>query len=226
MSDNKRTGRGMFGKGYYIALILCAAAIGITGYFYYQNAEGNETQLQNPTEGTRPVIQAERDVPAIATEPQVQSPVIPGTEATAPQQKRVLKTTAPVAGEEVFGYSMEVLSYNETTRDWRTHNGIDLAAEAGTDVVAAADGEVYTVYEDPTLGYTVVIRHEGGYTTRYSSLAENLNVKPGDQVAMGEAIGTVDATALVETVLGPHLHFSVTYQDLPMDPAEFFALGA
>ena len=34
MSDRKQTGRGMFGKGYYIALILCAAAIGISGYMY------------------------------------------------------------------------------------------------------------------------------------------------------------------------------------------------
>ena len=36
MSDNKHAGRG--GKGYYIALILCAAAIGITSYVYYRNA--------------------------------------------------------------------------------------------------------------------------------------------------------------------------------------------
>ena len=36
MSDNKRSRRG--GQGYYIALILCAAAIGITGYVYYRNA--------------------------------------------------------------------------------------------------------------------------------------------------------------------------------------------
>ena len=37
MSNNKKSAGGMFGKGYYIALILCAAAIGITGYMYYRN---------------------------------------------------------------------------------------------------------------------------------------------------------------------------------------------
>jgi len=120
---------------------------------------------------------------------------------------------------------METLSYNQTTRDWRTHNGVDIAAEAGTQVVAAADGEVYTTYEDDTLGYTVVIRHEGGYTTRYSSLGEDVRVKAGDTVQMGQVIGTVGETALVETVLGPHLHFSVSCQDIPMDPADFLALG-
>ena len=48
MSDKKHTGRGIFGKGYYIALILCAAAIGITGYLYYRNANDQDTQLQEP----------------------------------------------------------------------------------------------------------------------------------------------------------------------------------
>ena len=47
----------------------------------------------------------------------------------------------------------------------------------------------------------------------------------GEQVTMGQVIGTVGNTALVETVLGPHVHFSVTYQDLPIDPAEFLALN-
>ena len=120
---------------------------------------------------------------------------------------------------------MEVLSYNQTTRDWRTHNGVDIAAETGTQVMAAADGEVYTVYEDETMGYTVVIRHEGGYTTHYSSLGEDVRVQAGDQVLLGDVIGTVGETALVETVLGPHVHFSVSYQDMPMDPAEFLNLG-
>ena len=47
----------------------------------------------------------------------------------------------------------------------------------------------------------------------------------GDTVKMGDVISTVGSTALVETVLGPHVHFSVTHQDLPMDPAEFLNLG-
>jgi murein DD-endopeptidase MepM/ murein hydrolase activator NlpD len=61
--------------------------------------------------------------------------------------------------------------------------------------------------------------------TKYASLSQELNVKVGDKVTMGQAIGTVGSTALVETAMGPHVHFSVTYQDLPMDPAEFLKLG-
>ena len=223
MSDNKKTGFGRYGKGYYIALVLCAAAIGITSYVYYRNT-GEAYREQEVLEASATPGEMGEDLPVLSTIPKQTRPANTGTEATAPV-RNTLQTTFPVEGQEVFGYSMEALSYNRTTRDWRTHNGVDFAAEAGTQVVAAADGEVYTTYQDETLGYTVVIRHEGGYTTTYSSLSQDLQVKAGDLVTMGQVIGTVGTTALVETVLGPHVHFSVTYRDEPMDPADFFSLG-
>ena len=225
MSDNKHSRRG--GKGYYIALILCAAAIGITGYVYYRNANlAQEVSLQE-TAGEIPALIPEvEDVPVIATQPPAQTTAPAATETTpAPTEKKVLKTMFPVAGESIFGYSMEALSYNQTTRDWRVHNGVDLAAEAGAEVCAAADGEVYTVYEDDAMGTTVVIRHADGYTTKYASLAENLTVKPGDTVTMGEVIGYASDSAIVESTLGAHVHFGVTCHDEPVDPAEFLAIG-
>ena len=226
MSDNKNN-RGINGKGYYIALILCAAAIGITSYMYYRNADQEEITLQEPV-GEEVIVGTmgtEEIVAALATEPQVEAAVPPTTQSTEPTVKKGLQTTSPVMGEEIWGYSMEALSYNQTTRDWRVHNGVDIAAEAGTAVCAAADGQVYTTYEDDAMGYTVVIRHEGGYTTRYSSLSQDVTVKAGDKVTMGQTIGYVGDSALVETTLGTHVHFGVTYQDAPMDPAEFLAMN-
>ena len=118
-------------------------------------------------------------------------------------------------------YAMDSLTYNQTTRDWRVHNGIDIAGEAGAEVCAAADGEVYTVYEDETMGMTVVIRHTNGYTTKYASLGETVLVSPGDQVTAGQAIGTVGNTALMESAIGDHVHFSVTCDGELVDPADF-----
>ena len=228
MSNNKKG--GIYGKGYYIALILCATAIGISGYMYYRNANNTQTQLQEvvsediavaePQEDLAVVViqpQQERgqeDVPAIATEPAMQQT----------QSKTALKTGAPVAGQTVSVYAMDCLSYNETTRDWRVHNGVDIAAEEGAEVCAAADGVVYTTYKDDHLGMTVVIRHDGGYTTQYSSLAEDLQVSAGDSVKLGQVIGCVGSTALIESAIGPHVHFSVTYRDASVDPAEFLSL--
>lgn len=227
MSDNKRNGRGIFGKGYYIALILCAAAIGVTGMLYWRNAQSREDGLLQATDPVGDAISTEAgdSLAVIATQPQAQSQTLPSQQTQPSTASGTLKTTSPVSGETVYGYSVETLSYNETTRDWRVHNGIDLTGEAGCEVVAAADGQVYTIYDDDSMGTTVVIRHQNGYTTKYSSLSETLSVSAGDNVTMGQVIGTVGTTALVETALGPHVHFSVTYQDKPMDPLEFLSLS-
>ena len=208
MSENKHSRSG--GRGYYIGLLLCAAAIGITGFVY--NAGREEPAVQ--TANTPAAITGEAKLPTRGTTPPE------STTATEPTAGK-LKTCLPVQGEVLTPYAMEVLSYNQTTRDWRTHNGIDLAAPAGTAVAAAADGQVYTVYEDERLGSTVVIRHDGGYTTRYCSLASEVAVSAGQEVAMGQTIGAVGSTALMENALGDHVHFSVTKDDEPIDPMTF-----
>ena len=213
--SNKNNHRFFSGKGYYIALILCAAAIGISGYVYY-----NSTADAEPDPGL--------DTPVIATDAgqvSVNKPAKP-TESTQPTDAAAptvgkMTTCAPVEGEVLAEYAMECLAYNQTTRDWRVHNGVDIAAEAGTKVVAAADGQVYTVYEDDQMGHTVVIRHDNGYVTKYSSLSGDIKVTPGETVTMGQTIGTVGSTALMETALGDHVHFSVTCDGEAVDPAEF-----
>ena len=209
MSENKH-GRASGGRGYYIGLLLCAAAIGITGFVY--NAGREEPAVQ--TANTPASITGEAKLPTRGTTP-------PESTASTQPTAGKLKTCSPVQGEVLTPYAMEVLSYNQTTRDWRTHNGIDLAAPAGTAVVAAADGQVYTVYEDERLGSTVVIRHDGGYTTRYCSLAPEVAVSAGQEVTMGQTIGAVGSTALMENALGDHVHFSVTKDDEPIDPMAF-----
>ena len=214
MSKNKFSD-SISGKGYYIALILCAVAIGITGYLYYRNAEKTPQQLQEPTEAVDGTVPG-GDVAVVAPPDRAVA-----TEAPAATGAKPGKRQKPVAGEIIAGYSMDALCYNQTTRDWRVHDGMDIAAQAGTAVGAAADGTVYTVYEDETMGMTVVISHDGGYTTKYASLDENLTVKAGDTVTVGQTIGYVGCTALFESALGEHVHFSVTCDGTTVDPASF-----
>ena len=214
MSNNKKNIFGKFaGKGYYIALILCAVAIGISGYLYYRNTNSQMVSVDDP--------QATVDVmnPGSQTKPSTTTPTPPTT------VKQPLKTQRPVDGETVMDYSMDCLCYNPTTRDWRTHNGMDFAAAAGTVVWAAAEGTVYTIYQDDTMGTTIVIRHEDGYVSTYASLDDEVLVTVGEKVRMGQAIGYVGCSALLETALGDHLHFSVTCNGVSMDPEDFFALN-
>lgn len=211
MSKKKFTG-SVNGKGYYIALALCAVAIGISGFLYYRNVD-----KPGPSANGETIVNPD-DTPVVATNPDGTPVTVPGSPVKPP-----MKTVSPLEGQTVAVYAMDSLTYNATTRDWRVHNGIDIAAEAGAEVCAAADGEVYTVYEDEQMGMTVVIRHEGGYATKYASLAEAVSVKPGDEVTAGQAIGTVGNTALMESAIGEHVHFAVTCDGEPVNPADFLA---
>ena len=213
MSKKKFTDN-LSSKGYYIALVLCAVAIGVAGFLYYRNA-GN-TQLQNdPNAGNKPG----GDVQAVATQPGEENPGT--TDPTVAIPVKPEKRVSPVSGTTAAAYSMDALAYNQTTRDWRVHNGIDIAAQEGTPVFAAADGTVYTVYADETMGTTVVISHSGGYSTRYSSLSEEVSVKAGDTVVAGQTIGKVGNTALLENAIGDHLHFTVGCNGKTVDPVAF-----
>ena len=210
--SKKKFSASISGKGYYIALILCAAAIGISGYLYYRNA--NEPAQNNPSASLNG-----DDVQAVATEPTQKDPTEETDPSSLPQKPG--KLLAPVAGEVIAEYAMDTLIYNQTTRDWRVHNGIDFAAQAGTPVVAAADGTVYAVYQDDAMGMTVVISHTGGYTTKYSALEEDLEVAAGDAVLAGQTIGYVGNSALLECAVGDHVHFTVTCNDKYVDPLAF-----
>ena len=213
MSKKKFTG-SVGRKGYYIALVLCAAAIGISGFLYYRNGD----KPQDPNLGSNPTVNRD-DQSALATDP-----TNPGMEDPK-KPEGLQKTVYPVTGQTVAVYAMDSLTYNETTRDWRVHNGIDIAADAGTTVCAAADGEVYSVYNDEKMGQTVVIRHADGYTTKYSSLGEEVSVQPGQTVKAGQAIGTVGNTALMESAIGDHIHFAVTCNGASVDPEVFLQIG-
>ena len=238
MADKFRSLPG--GPGFYAALALCLAVAGVGGYFLLMDRTPEPAVQEEPAvqkEAAAPVTDLPAQLPEPETEPESEpeaeeaeeQPVsMPETEVAvqAPvTAEEPLTVVSPLEGDVVAAFSMDQLLYNPTLEDWRTHDGVDIAADAGTEVCAAADGEVYTVYEDDSMGYTVVIRHDGGYLTRYASLSQDIPVKSGDTVSAGQVIGYVGDSALVETTLGSHIHFSVTHQDEPMNPADFLALG-
>ncbi len=222
---NKKFSDSFNGKGYYIALILCAVAIGISGYLYYYNANRLDANA-NPPDATvgATLPSGNPDVPVVATQPTLseKEDPVPG-ESLPPVTKKPIRTAAPVDGKIVCDYAMDCLSYNATTRDWRVHDGVDFAAEANAPVFASADGTVSAVYEDETMGYTVVLTHENGYATCYASLSANICVAVGDDVRMGQTLGYVGNSTLLESAVGDHLHFSVACNGQSVDPAAFLS---
>ena len=87
------------------------------------------------------------------------------------------------------------------------HRGIDFAANYGTDIYAAYDGEVAAVAYSSAMGNYIMIDHGGGLYTIYEHCSST-NVSKGDVVVMGQKIGGVGSTGIST---GNHLHFGVRY---------------
>lgn len=98
----------------------------------------------------------------------------------------------------------------------RMHTGIDLAALEGQAVWAAGAGEVVFAGRRGGYGLHVDVRHEGGLVTRYAHLSES-EVRVRDRVEAGALIGRAGQSG---RVTGPHLHFEVWRDELPVDPFE------
>lgn len=100
------------------------------------------------------------------------------------------------------------------------HTGLDLAAPLGTPIRAALAGTVKESRFDPQYGWgwTVVIDHGGGMTTRYSHNSANL-VRPGQVVGVGQVIARVGSTG---NSTGPHVDFRVYQAGVQVDPGRLF----
>lgn len=123
----------------------------------------------------------------------------------------------PVNGEITSRFSRS--RFHPILQIFRAHRGVDLAAPAGTRIVAPAPGRVASVGR--RLGYGLVIElvHSGGVVTRYAH-CRSAFVQRGDTVTIGQAIGTVGASGLATA---PHLHFEVWLRGTAVDPIRFIA---
>lgn len=97
------------------------------------------------------------------------------------------------------------------------HPGIDIAADQGTSIAAAAAGRVISAGTDGGYGNSIVIDNGNGVTTRYAHCSQ-IFARVGDTVAAGQTIAAVGSTG---HSTGPHLHFEVRVGDTPVDPRKY-----
>jgi murein DD-endopeptidase MepM/ murein hydrolase activator NlpD len=122
-----------------------------------------------------------------------------------------LPTSMPVAARMSSGFGLRT---HPTLGGTRMHSGIDLAAAAGTPIVATSDGRVDTASWNGGYGLFVSLDHGGGVETRYGHMSR-LNVAAGQEVRKGQVIGYVGSTG---RSTGPHLHYEVRKNGRPVNP--------
>ena len=230
------------GKGFYLVVLICVAAIALSGFYLMQGIggvmDGGETDL--PVSGSAaiaeppsalPSFSVQSPPPAATTQPSArptQKPVpsfspapsdAPSNHSPEPEETpAALVFTWPVKGSVLASFSIEALAYDETMGDWRIHDGLDISSALGTQVLATANGTVSAAYEDDLMGTTDVVDHGNGLTSLYANLEEVPTVAVGDSVTTGAILGSVGDTAAVESGRAPHLHFAMYQDDLPIDP--------
>ena len=105
------------------------------------------------------------------------------------------------------------------------HDAIDLAAPLGAPVTAAADGQVTFVGHLPDGAMVVLIAHAGGIVSLYAHLDDTFvrpPVRTGQSVTRGQVVGFVGLTGITT---GPHLHFGVRRDGVPVDPLSVLTRG-
>jgi len=122
-----------------------------------------------------------------------------------------LPSLNPVDGTISAGFGWRVNPWPEF------HQGLDLAADYGTPVRAAADGVVQTAGWDGGFGIKVAVDHLNGYQTWYAHLSR-VAVRPGERVRKGQTIAFVGATG---EATGPHLHYQVMLNGAAINPAPY-----
>ena len=212
------------GKGFIFALVMSVAAVGIATYIAYNSTLNGLGELQNndpASQGDETLsvgkdqngIEKDTTAPEVTTEEETE----PANNFITPNAPRIM----PVEGEVINPYSNGELVKSETLGVWQTHDGIDIAAAVGTEVKSATTGTVSEVFEDPLWGICVSIDHGDGYFGYYFGLEKTVDVVAGQEIEGGAVIGTVGATADIESGLEPHLHFAVKKNGEFISPSDF-----
>lgn len=214
--QNENNKKRFAGRGYYIALIACIAAVGISGYVFLNTVRSSAVE----TAGVVSTTPRETEESA----PQQSQSAVKTDDMGDSYEETAARDTAvmwPLEGEVAAVFSRDTLTYSQTMQDWRTHEGLDLIAAQGAPVHAVEAGKVTAVYEDDYLGSVVVISHPGDVSTLYANLTQTPAVAVGDNVAAGVVLGQVGDTALLETAEADHLHFEVFRDGDPVDPLSY-----
>ncbi len=197
------------------ALLLCFVAL----FSFWQSNKDNNGVLPDVTDSlTESTTKMQEDI-------HVNTPVtnVPDdrgdiTTTTEPPQK--ISYSFPLGSSVSKEFSGDELVKNNTTGDWRTHNGADIKGQSGDRINAIADGTVTQVSHNALWGTIVTIDHGNGIVAKYCGLRKDSTVLAGDEVKAQDKIGLLDEIPL-ESDDGVHLHIEITKDGKLVSPTAY-----
>jgi murein DD-endopeptidase MepM/ murein hydrolase activator NlpD len=213
-------------QGLYVLIFLCVAAAGITAILAWPRGDaGPEASDPGQDAAYVPSSQAESTA---TMKPSPTTTVVPSPSPTATVTQPVTANNGsgrvtlkkPVEGQIINGYSGDELVFFASMNMWATHNGVDIQAAQGAEVVAALAGTVTQIYTSDNEGGVVIISHSDTSQTVYAGLGD-ISVEAGQKVNAGDEIGVVGEMPK-EADLSYHLHFEYIVDGKYKNPANFF----
>ena len=112
--------------------------------------------------------------------------------------------------------------WSPTMGDYRVHIGIDIECEMNAPVYSMIDGQVDKIWYDPLMGNCLAISN-GTYVVIYKNLADQTEngIEEGSKVSVGQMIGQIGDSAMIELAEEPHLHLEMTKDDISIDPLKY-----
>ena len=233
MKNNKKGGIGGFiaGRGFYAAMALCLAGAVGAAWITASKTISSINEKDNVSVPENRVVSEEKynpedsifaaeDVSKPKEGVKIEEPASTKTEESTFGFFKKNEFSLPLSGKISGSHSGGELVKYEALNEWRTHDGIDIAGEIGAEILAAGDGKISSVTNDPLWGTVVEISHEGNIVSIYCGLAPEVLVKAGDEVKLGDVIGTLGETNLAEVDKDSHLHFAMKEKGKFIDPME------
>ena len=226
--------------GFYTALSICLAAVGMAAYSTYVNLSADYSAAEtSPTVAVNKVVtgvtETEKATKATEEPKPTEETTEPETketqyvDETAPDEtKSALETMLSVDTSLIYPLdNVKILKpysedsvYNQTLNEWEAHTGVDFACKEGDSIYAMGDGEVVKVYDDDFMGKSLVVK-SATYTIYYCGL-KDINVNRGDKVRQGDTIAAAENVP-AEFMDDNHIHIAVKVGGQYVDPIELIA---
>ena len=232
------------GKGFYVALAVVilgsalASYLAISAMMQRLGATGDTPQTnidgQEDIPWNEPFAEAEEKQEKVPVTSNSSSSAQSGSASSASSGAQAMQSNEPAAmqtartgsfawpvqGNVLQAFSADELVFNETMQDWRTHNGADIAAEAGALVKSPVSATVTAVAQDGQWGGVVELT-TGTTCIRLCGLT-NIMVAQGDTVRQGAELGKL-GTVPAEVASAQHLHLEIIESGSYANPQDYFA---